>query len=596
MEGTLLKEINQEKSDFENKEITIVDGYTFNQKLTIERIYRLFNSKYQDSDVDADGDKKYFYNVVRNPCKVTTKMIDFDTKDIKILTAAGGNSLTTWFYEKDLKQWMKEQDFGKVLNRIFEELPIFGSVVIKVINGVPHFVDLRNFIVSEPSADTLDKANSIIERHLYTPYELKKVGRKMGWNESKINEAIELHRGMKKPYIAVYERYGEVGEWKEGKEYFVYKRIFVADVGQDETDQRGGILYHSGIVFGETEINKHPYYEFHINKMSGRWLGVGIVESLFDIQVRQNEIANLSAKGSYWNALRIFQTRGTFGGQTIREFSNGHVIDGLDAEILPVNMQDPNLAFFAQETQKWNSIRDENTLSYDVVQGERLPAGTPLGSAQIAASMAQSYFDQIRENIALDVKKFLYEIVLPYFEKTNTAEHTVRLVGNDLDKIRNIVINQKANLALFDFIGKNNKIPGNKEFEMIKAGIGEKEKQDKERIINIPKEFYRDVKYKIDIVITGESKDTRTMTQVFFAALQAITADPTILQDPMKKKIFMKALENSGVNPEDIIPDEPMPTMNDMVSQMVPSKGAGGGVSAPTPMSQGQGMMAETRI
>ena len=96
-------------------------------------------------------------------------------------------------------------------------------------------------------------------------------------------------------------------------------------------------------------------------------------------------------------------------------------------------------------------------------------------------------------------------------------------------------------------------------------------------------------------MITGESKDTRTMTQVFFAALQAITADPTILQDPTKKKIFMKALENSGVNIEDIIPDEPVPNMNDMVNQMSP-KGAGGGVSAPMPMPQGQGMMAETQV
>lgn len=400
---------------------------------------------------------------------------------------------------------------------------------------------------------------------------------------------------MKKPYIAVYERYGEVGEWKDGKEYFTYKRIFVADVGQDEKDISGAILYHSGIKFSEVEVDKHPYYEFHINKMSGRWLGVGVVETLFDIQTRQNEIANLTAKGSYWNALRIFQTRGTFAGQTIREFANGQVIDGLDAEILPVNMQDPNLTFFTNETQKWNAIRDENTLSYDVVQGERLPAGTPLGSAQIAASMAQSYFDQIRENIALDVKKFLYEVILPQFEKWATREHTIRLVGEDLDKARNLIINQKANLAMLDFVKRNNKIPEFKEFEMMKAGIVEAERQGKEKIAELPKDFYKDIKYKIDIVITGESKDTRTMTQVFFAALQAITADPTILQDPMKKKIFFKALENSGVNPEDIMPNEPAPSMDEMVNQIAP-RGAGGGVSAPTPMPQTQGMMAETKI
>jgi hypothetical protein len=488
---------------------------------------------------------------------------------------------------------MKEKNFGKVLNRIFEELPIFGSVVIKVINGNPYFVDLRNFIVFEASADTLDMANAIIEKHLYTPHEFRKMGKKMGWN--KIDETIKEHRTMKEPYIAVYERYGEIETWNGNNVSYPYKRIYVADVGVDEKNNDGTAILHNGIVLDEQEIDKHPYYEFHLNKMAGRWLGVGTIESLFDIQTRQNEIANLTAKGTYWNALRIWQTRGSIGGHTIKEYANGHIIDGLDAEIIPVNMQDPNLTFFTQETQKWNAIRDENTMSYDVVQGERLPAGTPLGSAQIAASMAQSYFDQIRENIALDVKKFLYEVILPGFEKVNTIEHTIRLAGEDLDKVKNLLINQRANSALLDFVTEKGKVPSNEEFEMIKAGISEKEKQDKERVILIPKGFYKDIEYKIDIVITGESKDTRTMTQVFFAALQAITADPTILQDPTKKKIFMKALENSGVNIEDIIPDEPVPNMNDMVNQMSP-KGAGGGVSAPMPMPQGQGMMAETQV
>lgn len=593
MEGTLLKQINLEKETFNSQDITIVNGFTFNQKNTIERIYRLYNSKFEGGDVDAEGDKKYFYNVVRNPCKVTTKMIDFDTKDIKVNTASGGSPLITWFYEKDLKLWMKEKNFGKVLNRIFEELPIFGSVVIKVINGNPYFVDLRNFIVFEASADTLDMANAIIEKHLYTPHEFRKMGKKMGWN--KIDETIKEHRTMKEPYIAVYERYGEIETWNGNNVSYPYKRIYVADVGVDEKNNDGTAILHNGIVLDEQEIDKHPYYEFHLNKMAGRWLGVGTIESLFDIQTRQNEIANLTAKGTYWNALRIWQTRGSIGGHTIKEYANGHIIDGLDAEIIPVNMQDPNLTFFTQETQKWNAIRDENTMSYDVVQGERLPAGTPLGSAQIAASMAQSYFDQIRENIALDVKKFLYEVILPGFEKVNTIEHTIRLAGEDLDKVKNLLINQKANSALLDFVTEKGKVPSNEEFEMIKAGISEKEKQDKERVILIPKGFYKDIEYKIDIVITGESKDTRTMTQVFFAALQAITADPTILQDLTKKKIFMKALENSGVNIEDIIPDEPVPNMNDMVNQMSP-KGAGGGVSAPMPMPQGQGMMAETQV
>ena len=98
--------INQERADFETKDILIVEGFSFNQKQTINRIYRYYNSKFENGDTDADGDKKYFYNIVRNPCKVTTKGIDFDPKDIRILTASGGSPLQTWFFERDLKYWI----------------------------------------------------------------------------------------------------------------------------------------------------------------------------------------------------------------------------------------------------------------------------------------------------------------------------------------------------------------------------------------------------------------------------------------------------------------------------------------------------------
>jgi len=143
----ILRQINTEINDFETKEIQVVPGFYFNQKTTLEQIYRYYNGKYEEGDIDEDGDKKYFYNIVKNPCKVFSKAIDFDTKNIRLLTTAGGNELKTWFMERDLKYWMRDKQFGKVLNRIFYELPIYGSVVLKEVSGYLYFVDLRNFIV-----------------------------------------------------------------------------------------------------------------------------------------------------------------------------------------------------------------------------------------------------------------------------------------------------------------------------------------------------------------------------------------------------------------------------------------------------------------
>ena len=590
----LLKDIQQEVKDFETQNVQIVDGLFFNQKETLEKIYYYYNSQFLSGDRDNEGDKKYFYNIVKNPCKVTTKAIDFDTKHIRIQTAGGGSSQKTWWFERDLKFWMKDQNFGKVLNRIFDELPKFGSAVLKVINGQPYFVDLRNFVV-EQAADTLNDSAYIIESHNYVPAEFRRVGKELGWDN--IEDVIKEHHESGKPYITVYERYGEVMESDEdGNKTYPYKRVFIADSGSDEYDRTlRQTLPHAGFTLKEDEVETHPYWEFHFEKIPGRWLGVGIVELLFDPQIRQNELANQEAKGTYWAALHLFQTSDeSINKNLMTDVQNGQVLTP-DSPLTPVDMTERNLSYFNLQTDKWLRNRDELTFSYEVTRGERLPAGTPLGSARLAAGMAGAYFEQIMENIALDVKEFLFKVIVPQFEKENSGEHILRLAGEDLDKVRQLIISQKSRDALFRFLTKKSKLPSNQHYEAIKASIGEMAKQGKEKILTIPKEFYKNLKYKIDIIITGEEKDSDLISQTLFAGLQAITADPTLLIDPAKKKFFFKALELGGVNPIDIEPDTPMPGIEQLMMSQ-PAKGAGGGVSRPAFNPAGSPGQAEQTV
>jgi len=581
MTNNLLHLIAQEKINYENEDIQIVEGYRFHAKSTIERIYRYHNSKFASGDIDSEGNKKYFYNVVRNPTKVVAKAIDFDTKHIMVLTAPGGDPYKTWLFERDLKFWMKDKNFGLVLNRIFSELPIFGTVVLKVIDGEPHFVDLRNFMV-EQSADSLDYANYIIERHLYSAIEFRQVAKKMNWQNQE--ETLKKHYASKKPYIVVYERYGEVAD-ENGN--VSYKRVCMADTGYEEKTQRGEPVPHPGFILEETEIDRHPYWEFHMEKIPGRWLGIGVVETLFDVQVRQNEIANLQAKGSHWSALRVFQTRDeAIARNLLTEIRNGEVLT-VDSEITPVAMEGRDLAHFAQETQKWMANRDELTFAYDVIKGERLPAGTPLGSARLAAAMSASYFDQIQENIALRLKEFLYRVIIPRFIRENSSAHYVQLIGEDLETFKKAIIEHRA-LAEAAQKALSGKFPDNGFLEAVKAAIGTSLKSKKERLELIPKNYYRNLKYKIDIIITGEQRDTAVYAANMFAILQAISADPTMLVDPVKRRILFRIAESSGIRLEDIAPAE-TPEVEKLVSSIpVKELRAGGGVSAPAFPSQPQ--------
>jgi len=88
------------------------------------------------------------------------------------------------------------------------------------------------------------------------------------------------------------------------------------------------------------------------------------------------------------------------------------------------------------------------------------------------------------------------------------------------------------------------------------------------------------LKYKIDIDIVGEALDTRVKSANLFAALQAITADPTLLTDPTKKKFFYRFLEQGGISPIDFEPETAPPSIGQVVGEKAPA--AGGGVSRPS--------------
>ena len=576
-----LKQINSEKNDFETKQIQIVPGLSFNQKETIEQIYFYYNSKFQTGEIDEDGDKKYFYNINKNPCKIFSNAIDFDTKNIRMLTAGGGDPLKTWFMERDLKYWMREKQFGKVLNRIFYELPIFGSVVLKVVKGNLYFVDLRNFIV-EQTADSLDQANYIIEKHPYTVMEFRKVAKEMGWKQSKVDEVIAEFRKMRGvSHIMVYERYGEVEEGEGDKKTWTYKRLYIADVGVNtEDDQTQRSIPYSGIEIASDVVEDHPYWEYHLEKIPGRWLGIGVVETLFEPQINTNESENLQSKASYWRAIVLFksQDQNIAGKNLLTENRNGDVIDTSGGDTNQMNIQDNNLAHFNDRYNRWMKNRDELTFSYDVIQGERLPAGTPLGSAQIAMSQTLSYFETIQEDIAMDIKEMIYAVIMPQWEKDSTPEHTIRLVGKDLDTYVAMI----KNGLVFEEITKQiikGRFITEYDAQVIGIAVENALKEKGEISKDLPKDFYKGIKYDIDIDITGESVDTRVRNATKFAVLQAIQADPTMLTDPIKKKILFSVAEDGGINLNDLIGQEQKsPDMQ--IAEMQGQKG-GGGISRP---------------
>ena len=542
--------IKKEIENFRTRPVTIAKNLTFNQEETINEIIYRYNSKFIDGEWDNQNDRKYFFNINRSACDTTTKAIDFDTKNINILTAAGGNPKRTWFFERDLKFWMKDQNFGRTLNGIFYRLPIFGSVVIKIVNGEIFFVDLRNFMCDK-GVDNLKESDFIIEVHNTTPLEFKRLGEERGW---KYQEVIDRFNPSNYDYIKIYERYGEV----DG----VYTKTLIAEPAEN-----------SQFVMSEDKVSKHPYFEFHLNKLPGRWMGIGIVELLTDPQIRINELTNQQVKSSYWTSLRLWQTQDQgINRNLLTDAVNGLVLN-VQSPITPIDMADRTTTSIETEINRWSANSDKITFAHEPMRGQTMK-GVTLGATELAAGLGGAFFGQIQENVALDVKQLLYDVVIPQFAKENTIKHTLRLVGDDLETYNRMLIDVKVNNEILKKLKK--RVPSKEELEKMKVIISEKTKRGKEKLVDLPEDFYKNLKYKIDIDITGEQVDVRTRSANKFAALQAVTADPTLLTDPRKRKFFRSWLEDGGLRLEDFDTEEE-PQLNEVVQ-----KGSGGGVSRPT--------------
>jgi len=582
-EETILSIIQNELSEFKD-EITIIDGWNFNQKKQVEQNILYFNSKFVDGEIGDDGLKLYFFNIIKAACGTTTKAIDIDTKDILLLTAEGGNSLKTWFYQRDLKNWMKKKEFGKILNRISEELPIFGTCVLKYVNGEIKFVNLKNFIV-EQNAESLDSSNYIIEEHYYTPFEFERIGKELKWNN--VDDTLTTFRKLNSgsQYIRVFERYGEVKNEKTGK--FEYSISLVADIPMDvknNPDQSFETSGGSDYTLKVLKVKKHPYIEFHINKIAGRWLGVGVPEALSENQIRINELMNQRVRSSYYATLRIFQTRDTgVARNLLQDCENGDVLNPED-EITAVPMEDRNgTAFYDSELRTWEDNGQKQTFASDLMMGGRAPAGTPLGSAQLSVSMSISYFDQMKENVALQLKNLLYNYILPDFAKYASKAHIIKIFGEDIDKMREMIIDTHSRKKFFDFIMKNGRVPDPEFMEMVKEIDREQLSKKAELMVGAESGWFDDVMYYIDIIITGESIDIATKASNILQAFQILQQDPTVLQDPTKKKIFAAFLEKGGLNLADI--EANVPKAPTAVEQ--PTQQSGGGISAPAPQTTG---------
>lgn len=566
MESTnIFSQIRKEKSSFFDNYISIVPGYSFNQYQTIKRIHLYLSSKFEGATTYLNREK-LFFNVTVPACEVATKMLNVDTKDIRLLPQDSKTYFATYLLEKELRQWLKTSKLANVLNQIADLGPRYGSVVLEKTKDGAKVVDLRKLIL-DPSVENIKDSRFVTTIHYMTPTEL----RETGWDDVEVaisrfsdtrgqssyeDDDGTLNQITSTPYIKIYKRYGEVPQWwiDGGKSEKMVKALYiVAGADSQERNSEGQITGEYGVIlFKSRWYKEYPYKDFHYNKVTGRWLGLGIPEALFDTQVRLNELKNQKRISMEVSTIHLFQTKDK---QIVRnvltDLESGDILLSPNG-IEPITNEERNLSAFDSEETSYTQQAQRLSFAYDAVSGEVSAASTTATAVINAQQQASSTFGFKRENYTNMLRDFFNDLVLPNLIRDLTPEHIMRFTGSsqELQKLDEAASMLHAN----DFIKARTisiKPVSPEEVEMERQrALKEYRKLGENRFIKIKEKFYNDVKFEFDFNIGNEQINPQTLATNVQALLSQY--NPEAMNDPRYKLLYFKYAEALGVSQGEI--------------------------------------------
>lgn len=542
-----LSEIKRIIDDYEENTIELVDGLDYNPYKTLKKIEFYWNSKYINGQKDNLGRDKPFYNISKFRTNVATRATDLDIKDVKVSSDNPSERVRSMIMNKEIYNWMKETDFARTLNKAGHTRAKYGGVLLKKTEKKGKLnidvVEWKN-VITDP-VDII--GGVIIEKHWMSPSELSK--KKGIWEN--VEEAMKLSTKKRSDKteateykIPVFEVHGEFPETydpniEDGDKTEFKKMMFIiADANGKQIP-----LYFE-------EEKELPYKFLAWDEVSGRGLGVGVVEDGFEAQMWTND-AIIAEKNVMDLAGKVFikTTSEKFGNNVISEAESGQVFtieDGTDATVM--NLTPNSLPQFQNMVEKWNAQYERATNTFDTVTGETLPSNTPLGSVAIQTAQASSFFDYRREEAGIFWRDVFNTWVIPHIIKKINKKHILAsdYSAEELELIDERFARYSAEQEVWKQI-EAGKVIYHEQREQLVESIKELQRANKERrYIDVPDGYFDGFEAKITIDLTGESKNKAEQLQSLWNILTQANV-PAVRQDPDMMNLLSQILETAGI-------------------------------------------------
>lgn len=565
------------KQFYETRTIPLQSGDSYSQYRLIRSINYARRSRYLDENAFDDIIGEYPYdNISEYRIRLEARSTDRDIKHMEVepVDSSDEARVSAMVSTKALQKKMRDMKFGKKLNEYSMVRPRYGAVLWKRIETEEgkevHIVPWENVIT-----DMTDILSSpIIERHYYTPGQLKK---QTTWKD--VDLAITTAREKKKKkdigdklnaeadtvgtYIAVYEVTGEMEKAKlleaQGKEWtdedmneFVLARVIYCPLGKDKKGKNQGITFRAD----ELSDDEYPYKLDVRHSVIGRAIGEGIPEELSEHQRWHNFYKTEEAR-----AVAI-------GGKILFYTDDGNVVDSIYSDgidhgtILQVgdgktfqqlNTVPTSVPVYQNITSAIKDSADLKANSLPAVMGEESKSGTPFRAQYLQNVAGTSQFEQELEDMGLFLEELIGDWILEdaLNEAAQAGEIDEVFTKEELDLIDRTIINREMIARGADSLMNGQLVTPELQMEMEKTISTDLKRKGARRKVTDIQEFIKNAGKKVVVRTTDEQRSKAILFESYSNAINlAKGIDRT---DPVQLALRDKVLDMIGVSEQELM-------------------------------------------
>jgi len=532
--------IETERNEWEEATVLVTPRVAFNMRNLIKNLRKNYYGIFDESNDPVTGQAKTWVPLTESTVDAIVKNIDLDTKDINFRAKSAKAIGLTGFMREITRAMLDQMYFGEYLDKLERDLAIDGTVVWKTFVSQSSGdktvrikqVDLLNFLI-DPSAESIQDANAVIERAALNPEQLKAMD---GWDDTddvKGSTSVsrnDRHFGVtsgQDELIDVYERWG------------LMPLSFITGKEKDENELVEGHIVVSGLEYGEHRVHLiekntitdgtkkviKPYEEIRYKRVPGRWHGRGPAESLMALQVWLNTVVNVRINRARVSQLGLFKIRkgsGVTPQMLSRLTTNGAVVLNNMDDLQQLVVQEASAASYRDESviQGWS---ERVTSAFEAVTGEQLPSSTPATNAVLQSRSAQSQFVMVKEQIGMFLQRWLKRHYIPKLGQTVSKKDVIAITGTpeetqDFDsKIANKLMMEKLQEAQTMNLNVD-PVKVRREVDRIKAKM---KARGSERFVQLMK-MPETTDYEVQVFITNEEIDKSVLVQNLISVLQTV--------------------------------------------------------------------------